>query len=210
MRDKTEPKHAQKQDRGEVMKHASSRQVFEYWNEIRGQRLAPERGEIEPGPIRRVLGDTFILEQDGFGAYHFRLAGTRICALFCRELKGTDFLSLWPAAERHEMQTRLRTAVRETAGFVAGVTGRNGMKVSTDLELLILPLSHPARDQARLLGVLAPLAPPYWLGTLPVADLASGSFRYVGPGSVAAPRLVPSAESAHLRRGMVIYDGGRS
>jgi hypothetical protein len=191
------------------MKHASSRQVFAYWNERRGQRLAPERGEIEPGPIRRVLGDTFILERDGYGAYHFRLAGTRVCALFCRELKGTDFLNLWPA-ERREMQMRLGTAVHETRGFVAGVTARNPMRVSTDLELLILPLRHPARDQARLLGVLAALAPPYWLGTQPIADLASGSFRYIGLDSVAAPRLVPGSESARLRRGLVIYDGGRS
>jgi hypothetical protein len=210
MRDKIEPKHAQKQDRGAVMKHASSRQVFEYWNERRGQRLAPERSEIEPGPIRRVLGDTFILERDGYGAYHFRLAGTRLCALFCRELRGTDFLNLWPAAERRDMQTRLRTAVHESAGFVAGVTGRNAMKVSTDLEMLILPLRHPARDQARLLGVLAALAPPYWLGTLPIEDLACGSFRHLTLGSVASPRLVPGSESARLRRGLVIYDGGRS
>ena len=210
MRDKLEPKHARKQDRGAVMKHASSRQVFAYWNERRGQRLAPERGDIEPGPIRRVLGDTFILERDGYGAYHFRLAGTRVCALFCRELKGTDFLNLWPETEQRDMRTRLRTAVHETAGFVAGVTARNAMKVSTDLELLILPLRHPIRDQARLLGELAALAPPYWLGTLPVENLASSSFRYVGAGAVPAPRLVPSSESARQRRGLVIYDGGRS
>ena len=56
------------------MKHASSRQVFEYWNEQRGDRVAPERGDIEPGPIRRALGDTFILGQDAEGVYRFRLA----------------------------------------------------------------------------------------------------------------------------------------
>jgi hypothetical protein len=68
------------------MKHQSSLQVFEYWNEQRGRRVSPERGDIEPGPIRRALGDTFILGRDAEGAYRFRLSGTRTCALFCREL----------------------------------------------------------------------------------------------------------------------------
>ena len=43
------------------MKHSSNRELFEYWNKRRGRRSAPERGEIEPGAIRHVLADTFIL-----------------------------------------------------------------------------------------------------------------------------------------------------
>ena len=43
------------------MKHESIRQLFDYWNERRGTREAPERSDIEPGAIRRALADTFIL-----------------------------------------------------------------------------------------------------------------------------------------------------
>ena len=35
------------------MKHAASRELYAYWEERRGQRLAPERTDIEPGAIRR-------------------------------------------------------------------------------------------------------------------------------------------------------------
>ena len=44
------------------MKHPSNRELFDYWNERRGERLAPERADIEPAAIRHVLGDTFVLE----------------------------------------------------------------------------------------------------------------------------------------------------
>ena len=44
------------------MKHPSNRELFEYWNERRGTRLAPERADIDPAAIRKVLGDTFVLE----------------------------------------------------------------------------------------------------------------------------------------------------
>ena len=44
------------------MKHSTSRMLFSYWDALRGERAAPERSEIEPGEIRHILADTFILE----------------------------------------------------------------------------------------------------------------------------------------------------
>jgi hypothetical protein len=192
------------------MKHASSRQLFEYWNAQRGRRVAPERSDIDPGPIRRVLSDTFILGRDGQG-YRFRLAGTRACALFCRELKGTDFLSLWPQTERPQMQELLAAAADQATGFVAGVTARIASGAGAELELLVLPLRNRDRTQTRLIGVIAPLVSPYWLGTKPVESMACGTIRHLGPGfrQADAPRLVPGTE-AHARNGFLVYDGGRS
>jgi hypothetical protein len=197
---------------GSGMKHPSSRQVFDYWNERRGNRVAPERGDIEPGPIRRALGDTFILGQDERGAYRFRLAGTRTCALFCRELKGEDFLELWAKAERTAMQEQIAAAADESAGFIAGATGFNADGAAAELELLLLPLVHRDRSQTRLLGVLTPLVSPYWLGATAVSGITCGTIRNLGPeaGHVIAPRLVPATDNTRVRRGLVVIDGGRS
>ncbi len=194
------------------MKHASTREVFEHWNERRGKRVAPERGDIEPGPIRRALGDTFILARDPRGGHHFRLAGTRTCALFCRELKGTSFIDLWAQAEQNAMQEQVAAVADESAGLVAGVSGRNTDGARIDLELLLLPLTHRDRSQSRLLGVLAPIAAPYWLGTSAVEGLTCGTVRHLGPAmrTVGAPRLVPISGNGRLRHGLVVYDGGRS
>ena len=67
------------------MKHASTRAVFDYWNTRRGARPAPERADIDPVAIRHALGDTFMLAADFADELRFRLAGTRVCALFGRE-----------------------------------------------------------------------------------------------------------------------------
>ncbi len=194
------------------MKHVSSRQVFDYWNERRGDRIAPERGDIEPGPIRRALGDTFILGQDSGSAYRFRLAGTRACALFCRELKGADFTELWAKSEQEPMRARVAAIIAESAGFVAGATARNKEGAAAELELLLLPLVHRDRSQARILGVLAPFIPPYWLGAVPVESLACGTVRNLTPETAHtdAPRLVPGNDTGRIRRGFIVYDGGRS
>ena len=52
------------------MKHAASRELYTYWEEKRGTRPAPERAEIEPGAIRGVLSDAFILALDPSASPH--------------------------------------------------------------------------------------------------------------------------------------------
>ena len=60
--------------------------LFQYWNRLRDGRPAPRRTEVEPADIKTLLADTFILEKDTRGEAVFRLAGTRLCAIYGREL----------------------------------------------------------------------------------------------------------------------------
>ncbi len=197
------------------MKHPLTRELFAYWDRCRGSRPAPERGDIEPGAIRRVLADTFLLSFDRPAGHPFRLAGTRLCALFCRELKNEPFLSLWGGAEA--VSELLTVLAEEPTGVVASVTGETAGGLTVDLELLLLPLAHRSRPGSRLLGLLAPAAVPYWLGVEAVETLTLGTFRHVGPevDRVAAPRLVPApqtpAEATFGRRkhSLTVYQGGR-
>ena len=99
------------------MKHPSTRELFDYWNNRRGSRPAPERSEIEPGAIRRVLADTFILGIDPGSGHPFRIAGTRVCAIFGRELKGMAFTDLWRETSRSAAS---RFGTSEPAFWCAG------------------------------------------------------------------------------------------
>ena len=105
------------------MKHAASRELYAYWQEKRGSRPAPERTEIEPGAIRGVLADAFILSLDRTARHPIRLAGTRMCALFGREIKGESFLDLWASTNRATMEGLLSILADECTGTVAGATG---------------------------------------------------------------------------------------
>jgi hypothetical protein len=131
------------------MKHAASRDLFSYWEALRGRRPAPQRAEIEPGAIRHVLSETFIVMLDRNSGFPFRLAGTRVCALFGRELKGASFLGLWDEASRTTLRDLLGLLTSETVGTVAGVTARSTAGEPLDLELLLLPLSAPRPMLAR-------------------------------------------------------------
>src|SRR5262245_848941 len=146
------------------MKTAPTRRMYAYWNARRGSRLAPERGDIEPGVIREILGDSFIVSFDADGDHPFRLAGTRVCALFGHELKGKPFIQFWDLASRNTLRTLAASVADEGGAIVAGVGARTAQGSRADLELLLLPLYHCGSMRRRMLGVLAPITVPYWLG----------------------------------------------
>jgi hypothetical protein len=194
------------------MKHASIRQLFDYWNERRGLRAAPERADIEPGAIRRVLADTYILAFDPPGGHPFRIAGTRVCAAFGRELKNEPFVELWRAEDRALIRSLIEVVARETTGLVASARAVNSAGDALDFEVLALPLKHRGRTDARLLGALAPSTMPYWFGIEPLGALTLGSHRHLGAvaATAALPRLAPTLPEARLSHGFLVYDGGQS
>jgi hypothetical protein len=193
------------------MKHPSNRELFAYWNEQRGERLAPERADIEPSAIRRVLGDTFVIEADRGASHPFRIAGTRLCALFTRELKGESFVRLWQKAGQTALRELIAVVAEEKIGVVASVTGATAddTLLPLHLEMLLLPLAYDSRGEARVLGAMAPMDTPYWLGAKAIGPLTLGMFRHVGEAAdaVAGPRF--KAAAGRLRHGLTVYDGGR-
>lgn len=201
------------------MKHASTRALYAYWNERRSTRAAPDRADIDPADIRHELGDTFMLAADFVDQLRFRLAGTRVCALFCRELKGEGFTALWDEDGRKAVDDLMAIVVGEQTGVVAGLTGHTADGATIELELLVLPLAYAGHARIRALGILAPIEAPYWLGEKPITSLELGAMRHIGASleQFNAPPFVPAQEEApiaapagaQIRHGFVVYSGGR-
>jgi len=202
------------------MKTASTRALFAYWDEKRGERIAPARSDIDPCAIRQILGDTFILACDRDNDHPFRLAGTEVCAIFGRELRGEPFMNVFAPADRADVRELVGIVANEARGVIAGALARTDDERSAELELLLLPLLH--HDQMRLLGALAPIQAPFWLGRYPAASLSLGTRRHLEPGRN-VPRLLRGSElethggmpggasPSHQRplRGLVLHRGGR-
>ncbi|GJE17995.1 PAS domain-containing protein [Methylobacterium marchantiae] len=205
------------------MKHPTSRMLYHYWNRLRRERAAPERSEIEPGEIRNVLAESLILELDmPRSAATVRLAGTRVCALFGRELRGSAFADIWGPTQADPWRL-VETVAVDTLGIVAGLRGFTQEAEPIDLELLLLPLRHRGQTQVRMLGSLSPQVVPQWLGLRPVVRLDSMSLRVLDPvydvidlaenGAAAGLRNLPEPanDSIPVRRGhLMVHPGGRA
>jgi hypothetical protein len=215
------------------MKHTSTRQLYDYWQRLRGSRPAPDRTEIEPADIRRILGDTFILEVTADRDHRFRLAGTRVCALYGRELKGRSFLDLWTGKDRDTMATMLAAITQDAAAAVFGVGGRADHGRDLPCEVLMLPVRQRGEGWTRVIGSFVPMEDPYWIGLHPIVSQSITSLRLIWPDErpyfmradtrmdriddrPAAPiRSVPhglGAMTGPSRRigHLVVFDGGKS
>jgi len=196
---------------GTKMKHTTSRMLFAYWDTRRGERAAPERRDMEPGGMRHVLADAFILSADPPQEPAFRLAGTRLCSLFCRDMKGEPFHGLWPTARHEEADRLVRSVLTETVGLVAGLVGCNENGSELPLELLLLPLRHRGRTDARLIGSLSPASIPSWAGLVPLRTMETRSLRVIEPRTQPgpAPQGTVGVASAGRRSLFVVHEGGR-
>ena len=138
------------------MKHPSSREFFAYWDAKRGDARAPDRSEIEPGAVRELLGDIFVLSYDNDAGYPFRVAGTRVCALLGRDLKDTSFSALFAPDSRREIEDIVTLRRRGNAGGDRRHHRDVGDGTTAHLELLLLPFNNRAHAPISLTGLLAP------------------------------------------------------
>ncbi len=186
------------------MKHPSNQAFYAYWDDRRGGAAAPDRSDIEPGAVRELLGDIFVLSSDPAAGCPFRVAGTRLCALLDRDLKGESFTALFGAASRPAIEDILGIVSGETLAVVAGVSAPTWHGARVHLELLLLPFQPRAHAPLSLTGALAPLDGD---GAPVASDLALTSWRTMGePPRRFAPRALRKWQ---VVRGLMVYEGLR-
>ena len=184
------------------MKHPSSRQFFAYWDAKRGHARAPDRGEIEPGAVRELLGDIFVLGYENEAGFPFRVAGTRVCALLGRDVKDTSFSALFAEESRREIEDVVTYVAEEMLAAIAGITATSEDGKPAHLELLLLPFNNRAHAPISLTGLLAPFEND--LGTL--KDFKLTSWRYLHRPEKLVPRAL---RKLALARGFMVYEGVR-
>ena len=202
------------------MKHTHTNELYIYWNRIRGSRTAPDRSALEPADIRTILKDTFILHVGDCDDYRFRLAGTRTCSLFGREVKNSNFMDLFDGDSKDAVQTLLHTTCEDASVNILGLIGKNKQGHTIPLEAIFLPLKLNGRTNARIMGCLAPLKMPYWAGMEPIKELQLSSLRMIMPHQhkVEVARTIPTQneiedQSARLAGAkkvghLTVLDGG--
>ncbi|WEX07069.1 PAS domain-containing protein [Chelativorans sp. AA-79] len=202
-------------------------ELFQYWNHLRRGRPAPHRTEIAPGQIKTLLPDTFILERDELGSVLFRLAGTRMCSTYGRELKGHSFTALWSEKDRQAIARLVRRALADKSVLFITFEGLGRDDRRNAFELLILPVEG-GDDHPRALGTVQPIQKPFWLGAEPILENALESFRVIDPDreplllssrkALTVPSLLPDSEAltetlagvnGRRIRHLVVFDGGR-
>lgn len=171
------------------MRCKASTEIFSYWNDLRGHGEVPCRDQIEPAHIRSVLADLFILEITESGDIRFRLAGTRICSFFARELRGSCFDALWSSEQTAKIERILKDVLTQKLPVMITAMALAGSE-RLPVEVVLLPLRSAGDKVNRLIGALSPLSRPLWLDVNPASYLQMSGLRVLDV--TAAPPFLPA------------------
>ena len=193
------------------MQQATTRQLYAYWDTIRNGRIAPRRFEVEPAKISGLLRETFIVECSGLLTFRFRLAGTRICEQFGRELRGVNFLSLWHNEDRNAVASMIRNIVDDGAVGHGTFLAYTNSGREAAFEFSLLPLIQTGSSINRILGAITAIEPPFWLGADPLVSFDITVLNLVWPDD--APAFVTENDASAVppaRRKFRVVEGGLS
>ncbi|WP_075288776.1 PAS domain-containing protein [Pararhizobium arenae] len=208
------------------MRSKSAVEIFSYWNALRGNNEVPSRDQIEPAHIRTLLADLLILEHRADDEIRFRLAGTRICALFGRELRGSRFDALWAGEQSAKVERLLKDILAQKLPVSLSAVALAGRSDRLPTEVVLLPLRSSEGHVNRILGAIVPLTRPLWLDATPanyldltgirVLDVTKAAPFLQSRPEITLPPIPPRSDQLglgdalrrvlHLR----VFEGGRA
>jgi hypothetical protein len=169
------------------MFHSNTQRIIDYWTERSERGRAPSRSAVDPGELRELLPQIFILGREGRGTYVFRLLGGFVGELHGRDLRGASALTLWSERDRPRLQTALEEIrVRPEPLLAMAEVLTDGPSLS--LEVLFAPLSARGGPE-RYLGLYQPLGPASRLGGRVAQELRIRALRRPEGLRTAAPPL---------------------
>jgi len=140
------------QVQGTVLMDQRAKLLYNHWSTIYREKGAPYRQDMNPSKFRNILDSVFILDWESTTDVRFRLAGSRICDSFGIELRGMNLFSFWQGEDRARLRQLLHRVVTEPCvGHAVGVQ-KSECGVSSDFEILLLPLKQRDDQPKQIIG----------------------------------------------------------
>jgi hypothetical protein len=198
-------------DRPEEVLHPGSRALFRYWESIRGEDFAPSRRRLDLDRIRALVPSLFIFERRPGKGYVWRLAGTKLCQLWRRELTGTAVLSEWDAFEKHTIERFLDGVVLSHQPFVLKFRLVSSIGHDIGAEMIGLPLRSLNGNDIHVFGAIMPFRDiePLGYDHICAIELASARVIWTEPLPVTASTNARKFDAVTRVQPLRAITGGR-
>ena len=194
--------------------HPGSRALFRYWETLRAERPCPTREEFELADVKATLADMVVIDRDYLrNSFKFRLAGTRVCALFGQTLTGRNVVEGWDGFEADVISRHLMTVINQQQPAVIR------MRLTTDrgqivaAELVALPVQMRGSRRFQIIGGLFPFRAAQGLGHERMTNRELVSARVIWTEHVAAAAPVdfahPLPQIRPTKRSLTLINGGK-
>ncbi len=146
------------------MRHRNTELLLGYWTKLKGASRVPARADIDPRAVKRLLPDLFIIDRMARNRFTYALAGTRMCWLYGRELRETNFLAHWSGVSERQVRDLLEESLIQARPVAIYGIAETSDHRTLRAEILFLPIADSRGNVTRLLGCMTPLDPVMALG----------------------------------------------
>ncbi|MEM9637122.1 MAG: PAS domain-containing protein [Pseudomonadota bacterium] len=130
-------------------------QLEAYWEALRGNRLMPNRAEIDPRGIEQALEYSFIVERIAPGIARLRIAGSHLSDLMGMEVRGMPLTSFITPASRRQLSDVLEEVFETPATCSLQLHSEQGAGLPPlEARMVLMPLKSDLGDVSRILGAL--------------------------------------------------------
>jgi hypothetical protein len=197
---------------GQIL-HPGSRQLFRHWEMLRAERPCPTREEFSLVSIKEIVPDLLIIDRDHLrNTLKYRLSGTRVCALFNRNLTNSSVFEGWDAFESDVISRHLMTVLNQLQPAVLRMrlTTDRGQVVAA--ELLALPVQMRGSQRIQIIAGLFPFRGAQTLGHSAIISREMASARVIWtehhePLARVSPDVAPPIRNA--MRAFRLIEGGK-
>lgn len=141
------------------MRNAHTQKLLDHWRRERGETLAPRKASIEPKAIKGHLAFSFLLKREAGDKFSFVIAGTGVCDLFGKELRGHSFVHLWAEQSRNAALTSVIRVSNLAVPTVALAVAETEDGRAMPGEIILLPYADEHGETTYVLGHFQPLDP---------------------------------------------------
>lgn len=168
--------------------------IVEYWRSLRGARLRPRNGEIDPAVLTRYLPHVALFEVRTPDNTYCRLAGTSVRLSLGLELTGKNVVHLYAPELHRAAGYRFWSMAMHPCGALFEMPLRFATGVDAPHEVVLLPLEPDKAGAPPLLLVgAAGRNPVNWENMAVLPQLtASPTFRFVDIGAGVPASTLPS------------------
>jgi hypothetical protein len=134
---------------------ARVRELYEYWERARGDRLMPRRADIDPIEIWSLLPYVHMSEwHDDPKDVFYRIAGTEIVATAGQEFRGRSLTEVLRDPDHLEQSMALYIRVVASRVPIFGRTEHSSQRLGVDFfEWVLCPLSENGTSVTHFLGL---------------------------------------------------------
>lgn len=134
-------------------RYAALSQLDAYWNGLRGNRLMPQRSEIDPRGLKGCLEYCFVLERIAPGLARMRVAGSHLGDLMGMEVRGMPISSFLSPDSRDPFGQALEEVFEVPCTATIELSSETGLgRPPLAGRMILMPVRSDLGDVSRILG----------------------------------------------------------